>query len=79
MDVRIANREEPDQIASLDLIWVCPVLTRLFWQATSVRNFRRFTVPITWGSSHGSAMPTDVLSVLIYKNFKVISRRKIRS
>ena len=41
MEVRIANREDPDQTASdLGLLY----LSRLFWQATSVRNFRIFTV-----------------------------------
>ena len=40
MDVRIANREDPDQTAS-DLGMHC--LSMLFWQATSVWNFRKFT------------------------------------
>ena len=39
---RIADREEPDQTASF---WDCPVcLSLFFWQATSVRNVRTFTV-----------------------------------
>ena len=46
MDVEIANREHPDQSASeqkqSDL--GLPCLSRPFWQATSVRNFRTFTV-----------------------------------
>ena len=39
---RIANREDPDQTASSDLGLHC--LSSSFWQATSVRNFRTFTV-----------------------------------
>ena len=50
MDDRIAYREDSDQTAS-KLIWVkkqsdlslC-CLSMLFWQETSVRNFRTFTV-----------------------------------
>ena len=41
MLVRITNREDPDQTASSDL--GLPCLSRPFWQATSVRNFRTFT------------------------------------
>ena len=40
MDVRITNREDPDQTAS-DPGMHC--LSRLFWQATSIQNFRTFT------------------------------------
>ena len=40
MFVRIANREDPDQQSDLGL----PCLSRPFGQATSVRNFRTFTV-----------------------------------
>ena len=39
MDVRIANRKNLHQS---DLGLHC--LSRLFWQATSARNFRTFTV-----------------------------------
>ena len=39
--VRIANREDSDPTTS-DLDLHC--LSRSFWQATSVRNFRAFTV-----------------------------------
>ena len=35
---RIANREDPDQTASLDCLF------RSFWQAASVQDFRTFTV-----------------------------------
>ena len=44
MLVRIAIREDPDQTAleQSDLDLRC--LSRLFWQATSVRNFRIFTI-----------------------------------
>ena len=42
MLARIANREDPDQTASSAL--GLPCLSRPFWQATSVRNFRTFTV-----------------------------------
>ena len=41
--VRIANREEPDQTASLEAVCFG---SRPFWQATSVQNFRTFTVYI---------------------------------
>ena len=48
LDVRIANREVPDETASLqkqsDLGLHC--LSRLFLQASSVQNFRTFTVYI---------------------------------
>ena len=42
MLVRIANREDSDETASLDLAlhW----LSGPFWQATSVQNFGTFTV-----------------------------------
>ena len=36
--VGMANREDPDQTALLDC------LSRPFWQATSVQNFRTFTI-----------------------------------
>ena len=39
MLVRIANVEAPDQTASSAL------LSRPFWQAIIVRNFRTFTIP----------------------------------
>ena len=46
MLVRIVNREDPDQTVSLeeqpDQDQHC--LSRTFWQATSVRNFRTFTI-----------------------------------
>ena len=48
MIARIANREDSDQIASQkqsDLGLRC--FSRLFWQATILRNFRTFT--IYWG------------------------------
>ena len=38
MLVRIANLEDPDQTASLDL--VCSVGLRPLWQATFLNNFR---------------------------------------
>ena len=38
---RMANMEDPDQTASLDLGLLC--LSRPLWQASSVRNFRTFT------------------------------------
>ena len=39
------NREEPDQTASSEAVWSClRYLSMPFWQATSVRNFRTFTV-----------------------------------
>ena len=37
---RIANRDDPDRTLRLGLC----CLLRVFWQATSVRNFRTFTV-----------------------------------
>ena len=43
MFVRIANREDPDQTAS-DLGLSC--LSRFFLLASSVRNFRTFTVGV---------------------------------
>ena len=42
MLVRITNRKDPDQTAFSD--WVCAVCLCILWQATSVRNFRTFTV-----------------------------------
>ena len=46
MPVRIANREDPDQTASLKQSDLgLPCLSRP-WQATSVQNFRRFTVSL---------------------------------
>ena len=46
LHVSIANREDPNQTASpekqSDL--GLPCLLRPFWQATSVQNFRTFTV-----------------------------------
>ena len=52
MFFRITNREDPDQTASLEallLLWkqsdlglLC--LSMLFWQVTSVGNFRTFTI-----------------------------------
>ena len=41
MLVRIANREDPDQTASSEAVTIWLVL---FWQTTSVRNFRTFIV-----------------------------------
>ena len=47
MLVGIANREDPNQTASKSsLIRVSPVCLGPFWQATSVQNFRAFTVNI---------------------------------
>ena len=44
MLVRIANREDPDQTASSDTAGLgLYCLSRHFWQATSVRNFRTST------------------------------------
>ena len=44
MLVRIANRDDPDQTASSEAVWSGSArLSRLFWQASSVRNFRTFT------------------------------------
>ena len=42
--VRIANREDSDQTASSDL--GLPCLSRPFWQATLVRDFRTFTANV---------------------------------
>ena len=42
MLVRIANRTGPDQTASEEA--VCRCLSRPFWQAPSVPNFRTFSV-----------------------------------
>ena len=44
--VRIANREDPDQTASSEAVLSGSALfvSRHFWQATSVRIFRTFTV-----------------------------------
>ena len=43
--VRIANREDTDQTASKKRSDLgLPCLSRLLWQATSVRKFRTFTV-----------------------------------
>ena len=46
MFVRIANREDPDQTASSEAVSDMGLhcLSKLFWPATSVRNFRTFTV-----------------------------------
>ena len=45
MLVRIANRKDPDQTASEEAVWSgLHCLSRHFWQATSVRNFRTFTI-----------------------------------
>ena len=44
--VRIANREDPDQTASQKQYnGGLHCLSRPFWQATSVRNFRASTIP----------------------------------
>ena len=46
MAVRIDNREDPDQTASLASVWSgLHCLSSLLWQAGSVRNFRTFTLP----------------------------------
>ena len=43
--VRIANREDLDQTASTEAVRPgLPCLPKSFWQATSVQNFRTFTV-----------------------------------
>ena len=44
MHVRIANRKDPDQKKQSDLGLCC--LSRPFRQATSVQNFRTFTIII---------------------------------
>ena len=46
--VRVANREDPIQTASLQSDMGLHCLFRLFWQATIVQNFRihLFTVPV---------------------------------
>ena len=45
MFVRIANREDPDQTASSEAVRSgLHCLSRPSWQATSIRNFRTFTV-----------------------------------
>ena len=41
MLIRIANREDPDQTASSDM---GILMSRPFWQITSVPNFRTLTV-----------------------------------
>ena len=42
---RLANREDPDQTDSSEAVWSgSALLSRPFWQATSGRNFRTFTV-----------------------------------
>ena len=49
MDVRIANQEDPDQTASSkesDLGLHC--LSRPFLKATSVQNFRTFTLHVNF-------------------------------
>ena len=38
MPVRIGNRKDPDQTKQSDLF------AKPYWQATSVRNFRTFTI-----------------------------------
>ena len=46
MLVSIANREDPDQTASSEAVLSgSSLFLKLFWQATSVRNFR--TSPVT--------------------------------
>ena len=45
MLVRIANREDPDQTASEEAVCSGSALfSRPFWQATSVQNFRTFSI-----------------------------------
>ena len=45
MLVRKANREGPDKTASSEAIDLrLPCLSRFLWQATSVQNFRTFTI-----------------------------------
>ena len=44
MLVKIANRKDPDQTASSEAVCYVSALFRPFWQATSVQNFRIFTV-----------------------------------
>ena len=45
MVVRIANWEDPDQTASSEAVCSGSALfVQVFWQATSVRNFRAFTI-----------------------------------
>ena len=43
MLVRITNRENPDQTAEKQSDLGLRCLSRPFWQATSVQNFRTFT------------------------------------
>ena len=47
MLVRIANREDPDQTAYSEAVRSGSALFRLFILATSVQNFRTFTVDST--------------------------------
>ena len=43
--VRIANREDPDQTGSSKEAYLClRQLSRPFWQAVGVQNFRTFTL-----------------------------------
>ena len=44
MLVRIANREEPDQTASLKADLGLPCRSRPFGQAASIQNFRTFNI-----------------------------------
>ena len=48
MLVRTANGEDPDQTASASDLGM-PCLSRPFWKATSVQNFRTFTTVIEFG------------------------------
>ena len=43
MLARLANREDPDQTASSEILGLS-CLSRPFWQATAFQNFRTFTV-----------------------------------
>ena len=55
--VRIANREDPDLKKKSDLGLLC--LSLPFWQATSVPNFRTFTV----GSDRQKIREQKILSI----------------
>ena len=53
--VRIANREDPDRTASEDSLKSdlgLHCLSRSFWQATSVQNFRIFKHIVNFMISH---------------------------
>ena len=55
MPSRIANREDPDQTATSGL----GCLSRPFCQATSVQNFRSFTIPATLLQLHEETLKIE--------------------